>query len=939
MSAHGPAPRPGDRLGSATLIQAIGSGAMGTVFRARDDDGADVAVKVLHRSDAHARERFRREVSAIQAVGRHPSIVDVVAFDADSACPWLAMEFIDGESLAARLKRRGALEPQELWPLGAAIAEALEFLHSQGLVHRDLKPENVFLRRENGAPVLGDFGLAWREDLQTLTASEESVGTPAYMAPEAFDGGNQRAPSLDIWALGCLLYECATGRPPFHGRTPAELVGLICSQTPPAPSSLSRSISSDADALILACLEKDPACRPRSAAMLAKDLRRLDRGETPESTSTASFGRRAKPSVGLVLTLTLVVVGLLAGTVLVHRHRARTDAHRRAVSELRALKRRLAAELPELRRETDRRYAALLLQRLPGGSEPARSDAISPGLEALRALLERPADSPELKDLRARAWKLPVFVDARRELDLQQGLATSGTDPESLRTALALISLSPEEARQRLRRWEAHPRCGPVARHGRALLEFRLGHHDKALELLPSAGDVGLRELNARLRRTIQLDRWIQHLETPAEPLSRIIRDLDELLTPGFLGANRADSLALLRAHLEARFRAVHERGELTPDDGRALRRCFELLDEHPDFPLPTLPAKALKVWAEALHREGHHGPDQIALALACRAAPELERALSFTVIDWLLLALEKQRSGSKQAFTKTSVRWMSIADALGLALPFSTEGAGLLGRPEIRRWLEKRHRARPDSAVRAAWLERSELSSARDRLQRGEPLLNVLALRDPAAFRKTVLAFAVSDAFKAAILISAVDLRYRFSGSVKVAGLLTSSLTDLTVAESLGSCDPARVLYLRVLLLKRLRSQSGSGSEEIERAAKAALARLQDTERRVAERRLQRVRHPGVWLYPYALNDAQRLRCDLLLTLGALALDRRELGRAEDYARTALKSVSDHVEALALLGLVHLERGRPDEARAILATIPEHCIGQHLSQLRERLE
>jgi serine/threonine-protein kinase len=187
--------------------------------------------------------------------------------------PYFSLEFVDGGSLADRLE--GTPWPaREAAELTEALAIAMDYAHRRGVLHRDLKPANILLTRD-GIPKITDFGLAkMREDKRGLTETGAVLGTPSYMAPEQAEGKRQGVgPAADVYALGAILYELVTGRPPFCAGTTLDTLLLVLSAEPTPPRQLNRRMPSDLEAVCLKCLNKDPARRFGSAGALAEDLR------------------------------------------------------------------------------------------------------------------------------------------------------------------------------------------------------------------------------------------------------------------------------------------------------------------------------------------------------------------------------------------------------------------------------------------------------------------------------------------------------------------------------------------------------------------------------------------------------------------------------------------------------------------------------------------
>src|ERR1044071_6292451 len=272
------------------LEQAIGSGGMGTVYRARDPiSGETVAVKVLSEQQSHLAERFAREVNVLAELS-HPGIVRYISHGVTSSGKlFLAMEWVDGEVLKTRLER-GPLTLGESITLATRVAEALGAAHARGIVHRDLKPSNLILPggRVDLVKVL-DFGIAQREGRTQLTQTGMMVGTAGYMAPEQARTNEPIGARADVFALGCVLFQCLTGVPPFDGDTTAAILAKILFGTAPRVSELWPKVPETLDALVAQMLAKEPALRPSDGANLAAALAAL--GPLPHTALIAQIGR------------------------------------------------------------------------------------------------------------------------------------------------------------------------------------------------------------------------------------------------------------------------------------------------------------------------------------------------------------------------------------------------------------------------------------------------------------------------------------------------------------------------------------------------------------------------------------------------------------------------------------------------------------------------
>ena len=248
------------------VLSELGRGGMGVVYKARQVKlGRLVALKMIL-SGGHAGEadlaRFRTEAEAIARL-QHPNIVQIYEVGEHGGLPFFSLEFCGGGSLE---KKRGGtpLPPAEAAVLVETLARAMQAAHEKGVIHRDLKPANVLLA-EDGTPKITDFGLAKKLDEAGQTASGAVMGTPSYMAPEQA-GGQAVGPLADVYALGAVLYECLTGRPPFKAATNLDTILQVVSDEPVPPAQLQPKTPRDLETICLKCLHKDPEKRYPSAA-------------------------------------------------------------------------------------------------------------------------------------------------------------------------------------------------------------------------------------------------------------------------------------------------------------------------------------------------------------------------------------------------------------------------------------------------------------------------------------------------------------------------------------------------------------------------------------------------------------------------------------------------------------------------------------------------
>ncbi len=305
------------KLGHYRIVEQIGAGGMGVVYRARDERlQRDVALKVLPAgilADESARKRFRTEALALSRLN-HPNIATVHDFDSDQGVDFLVAELVPGESLD-RLLKSGPLTGSEVIRIGEQLADALDAAHRQGVVHRDLKPANLRITPEGRLKIL-DFGVAKRVQpadeatfSQSLLEAGPTAGTLPYMSPEQLRGESVDA-RTDIWSAGVVLYELATGRRPFTGNTDMAVADQILHAPAPSLQAIQPKASPALAAIIACCLEKDPAKRYQSMKDVLADLRRA---QTPGATvGAAPRGFRRSALLAVAAAVLIVVVALQA---------------------------------------------------------------------------------------------------------------------------------------------------------------------------------------------------------------------------------------------------------------------------------------------------------------------------------------------------------------------------------------------------------------------------------------------------------------------------------------------------------------------------------------------------------------------------------------------------------------------------------------------------
>jgi len=364
----------GRTLGHYLVIEQIGAGGMGMVFRASDQQlERDVAIKVLPPgmlANESARKRFRREALTLAKLN-HPNIGTVYEFGSEGGLDFLVMEYVGGVALDSKLGT-GPLPQKDVLRLGFQLADGLASAHDHGVIHRDLKPANLRLTHDNRVKIL-DFGLAQfvqqKTDLSvTASVAESKVsGTLPYMAPEQLRGEvtDQRS---DIWSAGAVLYELATGQRPFASSHPPVVIDGILNQQPELPSTLNPKISPGLEMVILKCLDKDPERRYQSARELKVDLDRLTMPvsqvpRTAEIIKPVPTRSRAKPAFLIAGAIVLAIAAVFAYIILQRMNLQRGPSQETVVKPI--VRRRRTVAVLNFKNSTSRSESAWLSTALP----------------------------------------------------------------------------------------------------------------------------------------------------------------------------------------------------------------------------------------------------------------------------------------------------------------------------------------------------------------------------------------------------------------------------------------------------------------------------------------------------------------------------------------------------------------------------------------------
>ncbi|MGE5177922.1 MAG: protein kinase domain-containing protein [Bacteroidota bacterium] len=405
------------------ILEPLGSGGVGEVYRARDERlGRDVALKVLRAdsTDAAARERLRREARTLSQLN-HPGISTVHDVESAEGVDFIVMELVTGETLGARLAR-GPLSEAEARAYGAEMADALAAAHERGVVHRDLKPGNVMID-ERGRLKLLDFGLALYRPAVVGSAESTAdalsgalVGTLPYMAPEQLLG-RALDPRADLYSLGVVLFEMAAGRRPFQAEPATALINEILNVPAPPPSIWASGLSEEYSHLVQALLEKDPARRPSSAAAVATALRSRAAGGADDASGAAGT---PGPGTSITSIAVLPLANLTGAADQEFFVDGMTEALIATLAQVRALR--------VVSRTSVMRYKTGALPPLPEIARALEVDAVVEGAVARSA--DRVRVTAQLIDARSdrHLWARSYERDAHDVLGLQSEIARAITE-------------------------------------------------------------------------------------------------------------------------------------------------------------------------------------------------------------------------------------------------------------------------------------------------------------------------------------------------------------------------------------------------------------------------------------------------------------------------------------------------------------------------------
>lgn len=427
-------PQPGQMIGPYQILEKLGQGGMGAVFKV-SNGSAVYALKLLLQSSERDLLRFQREARALAQVDRHPNIVRVHSYG-ELPFPYIVQSFVEGQSLGDRLRGGERFNEEETLEIGLKVASALAHVHDSALLHRDLKPENILVRASDSEYLVTDFGLAKSETLESLTQTGEMLGTPSYMAPEQWDGAKEKiCPATDVWALGITLYECCTGERPFQADDFVNLARKTLFEDLQDPRILNPELSEAFVAVLFKSLEKEPELRYQDAGEMFRDLESCAVGgpvsaEIPGALTRTQ--RRLTRVLGLKIWFALVFgVLVLGGLVfLIESGLLRTNSPQETVEAIddKEWSRELLFSSAFVRKELKLKKAERDIEHPAWGDFQKLCVALESGdVKTFKAKIDSLPRSHLFTGLRT----LALFVGALEERNWREGLENLGELPKS----------------------------------------------------------------------------------------------------------------------------------------------------------------------------------------------------------------------------------------------------------------------------------------------------------------------------------------------------------------------------------------------------------------------------------------------------------------------------------------------------------------------------
>ncbi len=608
-----------DRIDRYEVRDVVGKGGMGIVLRATDPGlGRDVAIKILQEDASPTdRERFVKEARAAARL-HHPRIVAVHEVGvAEDGRPFLVMDLVEGESLAA-LMRRDRLPPRRVAELVRGIADALDHAHREGIVHRDVKPGNILVAADDGRPRLTDFGLAREIDATaSLTLTGHFVGTPLYASPEqALARPEQIGPAVDVWGLGVVLYEALTGEAPFQGASIPELLHRIANDEPPPLRRIEPRVHRDLETITLTCLEKTPERRYPTAGAIAKELGRFLDGEPIVARPIGRLDRawrwaRRHPARLAAVSLASLLILALPTALVAHGLVTASERERAAA----AVQDRMVAEAGA---ELDRCEAAFTvawsgIERGEAENEADLDRLLALGLEALEASGRLATLRPEDPAVAARRFEAAMGYGEVALAARQWSLAASAF------SAAARLEVDRERAGQARQRVEVERRRESERQRGIVLAVLQRAREGEIAEQSDGYADALIELVRVPEPQTVEL---------LAAALDEVTITLRRAVLAAVVGAAIPDQREVDRGEIElADLEAITSRwldGEpLSPDQERVFVRARRRLEDRERLRRRrtdrTVPANLFAILREAQSRT--LSPEALLIArLACEA-------------------------------------------------------------------------------------------------------------------------------------------------------------------------------------------------------------------------------------------------------------------------------------------------------------------------------